>query len=51
MATINQIAETIMKIAGEKLSIRHIAGPTGVRARNSDNSCCKRNLIGLPAKA
>jgi len=26
-----------MQIAGKKLSIKHIAGPLGVRGRNSDN--------------
>ena len=31
------LAEMIMEIAGKKLSIRHIAGPQGVRGRNSDN--------------
>ncbi len=37
MVTINQLAEMTMKIAGKKLSIKHIVGPLGVRGRNSDN--------------
>src|SRR5436305_3484900 len=37
MVSINQLACWIMEIAGKKLSIRHIPGPTGVRGRNSDN--------------
>jgi GDP-D-mannose 3',5'-epimerase len=37
MVTINQLAEIAMKIAGKKLSIKHIPGPLGVRGRNSDN--------------
>jgi nucleoside-diphosphate-sugar epimerase len=37
MVTINRLAELAMEIAGKKLSIKHIPGPTGVRGRNSDN--------------
>ncbi len=41
MVTINQLAEMAMKIAGKKLSIKHIAGPLGVRGRTSDNALIK----------
>lgn len=34
MVTINQMAEMIMGIAGKKLTIKNIPGPTGVRGRN-----------------
>jgi nucleoside-diphosphate-sugar epimerase len=44
MVTINQMAEMIMKIAGKKLSIKHIPGPTGVRGRNSDNKLLRKEL-------
>ena len=44
MVSINQMAEMIMKIAGKKLSIKHISGPTGVRGRNSDNKLIRVEL-------
>jgi nucleoside-diphosphate-sugar epimerase len=37
MVTINQLALLVSRIAGKHLTIRHVAGPTGVRGRNSDN--------------
>jgi len=44
MVTINQMAEMIMAIAGKKLSINHVTGPTGVRGRNSDNALIRAEL-------
>jgi GDP-D-mannose 3', 5'-epimerase len=44
MVTINQLAEMVMKIAGKKLSIRHIPGPLGVRGRNSDNNRMREKI-------
>jgi len=44
MVTINEMARTIMEIAGKKLRIRHIDGPTGVRGRNSDNKLIRAEL-------
>ena len=38
MVTINQLAQMAMEIAGKKLKIKNVPGPTGVRGRNSDNS-------------
>ncbi|MBI5050667.1 MAG: NAD-dependent epimerase/dehydratase family protein [Nitrospirae bacterium] len=49
MVTINQLAETIMEIAGKKLSIKHIPGPLGVRGRNSDNKLIKEKLGWTPS--
>jgi nucleoside-diphosphate-sugar epimerase len=49
MVTINQLAETIMDIAGKKLSIKHIPGPLGVRGRNSDNKLIKEKLGWAPS--
>ena len=49
MVTINHLAETIMNIAGKKLSIRHIPGPQGVRGRNSDNRLIKERLGWAPS--
>jgi len=37
MVSINDLAKTVMRIAGKKLDISHIYGPQGVRGRNSDN--------------
>lgn len=48
MVTINQLAEMVMKVAGQKVSIRHIPGPLGVRGRNSDNRLIKQNLNWRP---
>jgi GDP-D-mannose 3', 5'-epimerase len=44
MVTINQLAALAMNIAGKKLSVRHIPGPTGVRGRNSDNRLIRKKL-------
>ena len=49
MVTINQLAEDVMNIAGKKLTINHIPGPTGVRARNSDNRLIRKKLGWEPS--
>ena len=49
MVTINGLAETIMSIAGKKLSIQHISGPLGVRGRNSDNKLIQEKLHWSPS--
>ena len=51
MVTINQLATMVMEIAGKKLSIRHVSGPTGVRGRNSDNRLIKETLGWAPSKS
>ena len=39
LISINGLAEAIIEISGKKrLTLRHIAGPEGVRGRNSDNT-------------
>ncbi len=48
MVTINQLAEMVMKVAGKKVSIRHIPGPLGVRGRNSDNRLIEQKLNWAP---
>jgi nucleoside-diphosphate-sugar epimerase len=48
MVTIDELAFMIMRIAGKKLSIRHIPGPTGVRGRNSDNRLIREKLGWAP---
>ncbi len=49
MVTINQLAETVMEIAGKKLSIKHVPGPLGVRGRNSDNKLIYEKLGWKPS--
>jgi GDP-D-mannose 3',5'-epimerase len=48
MVTINQLAQMAMQIAGKRLGIRHIPGPTGVRGRNSDNQLILEKLHWKP---
>jgi len=44
MVSIDELADMVMDAAGVKLEKRHIEGPVGVRARNSENSLSK-NLL------
>lgn len=48
MVTINELVQMIIKIAGKKLSIKHIDGPLGVRGRNSDNKLIMQKLGWKP---
>lgn len=50
MVTINQLAEMIMDVAGKRLTIKHIPGPTGVRGRNSDNRLIMEKLGWKPTE-
>lgn len=50
LVTINQLAEYAMQIAGKELKIKHIAGPLGVRGRNSDNNLIKEKLGWRPSQ-
>ena len=45
MVSVNELAETVMKVSGKPLSIQHIEGPQGVRGRNSDNTLIE-SLLG-----
>lgn len=38
LISINELADLIARIAGVKIVKKHVAGPQGVRGRNSDNS-------------
>jgi len=49
MVTINGLADSIMKIAGKRISIRNIPGPTGVRGRRSDNRLIAEKLGWAPS--
>lgn len=50
MITINGLAQMVIDISGKRLSIRHIAGPTGVRGRNSDNHLIEKKLGWKPSR-
>jgi GDP-D-mannose 3',5'-epimerase len=50
MVTINQLAESVMDVAGKKLNIRHIKGPLGVRGRTSDNQLIFEKLGWRPSR-
>jgi nucleoside-diphosphate-sugar epimerase len=51
MVTINQLATMVMDIAGRKLGIKHIPGPTGVRGRKSDNKLILASLNWAPSES
>lgn len=48
MVSINELAEMVIEISGKKLGIKHIAGPTGVRGRNSDNTLMEKDTGWKP---
>jgi GDP-D-mannose 3',5'-epimerase len=48
IVSINHLAEMIGTVAGKKISIKHISGPTGVRGRNSDNKLIQQKLGWAP---
>jgi len=48
MITIDDLAKLAITISGKNLSINHIAGPTGVLGRNSDNRLIKEKLGWSP---
>jgi GDP-D-mannose 3', 5'-epimerase len=48
MVTINQLADMIAEVAGFDIVKVHIAGPQGVRGRNSDNSRLREVLSWEP---
>jgi nucleoside-diphosphate-sugar epimerase len=49
MVSINQLVAMVTKIAGKKIKVKHIAGPTGVRGRNSHNKLIKEKLKWAPS--
>jgi GDP-D-mannose 3', 5'-epimerase len=44
------LADMILKIAGKKLTKKHVAGPQGVRGRNSDNHLINDRLKWKPTQ-
>jgi GDP-D-mannose 3',5'-epimerase len=51
MVTINQLVDIVADIAGKRILKHHIAGPTGVRGRNSDNRLVRERLGWSPSMA
>jgi GDP-D-mannose 3',5'-epimerase len=49
MVTINQLVDIVADIAGKRIEKRHIAGPLGVRGRNSDNRLIHEKLDWAPS--
>ena len=50
IVTIDQLIEMVASIAGKPIGKRHIAGPTGVRGRNSDNRLIREKLNWAPSR-
>jgi GDP-D-mannose 3',5'-epimerase len=48
MVTINQLADMVAAIAGVRVVKHHVAGPMGVRGRNSDNTLLRKVLKWEP---
>ena len=48
MVSINKLVDIACEVAGKKVTIKHIAGPTGVRGRNSDNHLIQEKLGWAP---
>jgi nucleoside-diphosphate-sugar epimerase len=44
MVTINQLVDTAAKVSGKSVDKNHIAGPLGVRGRNSNNDIVRKEL-------
>jgi GDP-D-mannose 3',5'-epimerase len=44
MVAINQLVDTAAKVAGKQVKKNHIAGPLGVRGRNSNNDLIREKL-------
>lgn len=47
--TVDELADIIAEIAGIEIVKKHIEGPTGVHARNSDNALCREKLGWEPS--
>jgi nucleoside-diphosphate-sugar epimerase len=48
LVTINQLADMVAEAAGVRIVKKHVAGPQGVRGRNSDNSRLRQVLGWTP---
>jgi Nucleoside-diphosphate-sugar epimerases len=50
MISINDLAQLVIDISGKSLAIQNVAGPQGVRGRNSDNRLIRKMLDWEPKK-
>ncbi len=50
MISINDLAQLVIDISGKSLTIQNVAGPQGVRGRNSDNRLIRKMLDWEPKK-
>lgn len=51
LVTINQLVQTVARIAGKRVMARHdLSKPIGVRGRSSDNTLCRKVLGGWEPK-
>jgi len=48
MVSMNEMADIVLGFKGEKIPVKHIPGPEGVRGRNSDNTLIKQVLGWAP---
>jgi len=48
MVTINQLVDLVADIAGKQIAKNQVAGPQGVRGRNSDNRLIQERLQWAP---
>jgi GDP-D-mannose 3', 5'-epimerase len=51
MISINNLAQMIIDISGKNIRVENIAGPTGVRGRNSDNTLIQKELQWKPSQS
>ncbi|HEY6394660.1 MAG TPA: hypothetical protein VIX12_04525, partial [Candidatus Binataceae bacterium] len=49
LVTINGLADMVAKIAGIRITKKHVPGPQGVRGRNSDNTRLRAVLKWEPS--
>lgn len=50
MVTLDGLVDVVSEIAGKKVTIKHITGPTGVRGRRSDNRLIYSKLGWAPSR-
>lgn len=50
MIAINDLVKMVAQVAGKKIRIKNIPGPTGVRGRNSDNKLIREKLNWAPSQ-
>lgn len=50
MVSMNQFVDMVAQYAGKRITVKHIAGPEGVRGRNSDNTLIQQKLGWAPSQ-